>query len=156
MPVIVNGFAVTLLALAVGAIVLDVHLPPPTWLPLTLVVAVCAFSCTGLGLMTAGLAMRVRETAVLSNVFFGILMIFCGVNVPLSAMPSWMGDVARVLPLTHGIAAARDLAAGAGWDEVRGQVGTEALIGTCYLVIGLVLLSYFEAESRRRATLELA
>jgi ABC-2 type transport system permease protein len=156
MPVIVNGFAVTLLTLAVGAVVLDVPLPPSTWLPLTLVVGVCAFSCTGLGLMTAGLAMRVRETAVLSNVFFGILMIFCGVNVPLSAMPSWMGDAARALPLTHGIAAARGLAAGAGWAEVRGLVGTEALIGTSYLVIGLVLLSYFEAESRRRATLELA
>ena len=40
-----------------------------------------AFSCTGLGLVTAALAMRVRETAVLSNIFFGVLLIFCGVNV---------------------------------------------------------------------------
>ena len=78
------------------------------------------------GWLTAALALRVRETAVLSNIIFGILLIFCGVNVPLSAMPAWMGAVAAWLPLTHGIAAARGLAGGAAWSDVAGLVGTEA------------------------------
>ena len=49
--------------------------------PLALVVAVAAVSCTGLGLVNAALGLRVRETAVMSNVLFGVLLIFCGVNV---------------------------------------------------------------------------
>jgi ABC-2 type transport system permease protein len=156
LPVIVNGFAVTLLALAVGAVALDVHLPVASWLPIVAVVAVSAFACTGLGLATAGVALRVRETAVLSNIAFGVLLIFCGVNVPLAAMPGWMAGVAEWLPLTHGIAAARELAAGAAWSSVSGAVIREAAIGVLYVGVGLALLAYFEAESRRSATLDLA
>lgn len=156
LPVIVNGFAVTVLTLVVGALVLGVDLPVSSWLPLVGVVAVSSFACTGLGLATAGVALRVRETAVLSNIAFGVLLIFCGVNVPLSALPGPMAAVAGWLPLTHGIAAARRLAAGASWSSVRGLVLAEAGIGGAYVALGLVLLAYFEAESRRLATLDLA
>ena len=115
-----------------------------------------SFSCTGLGLATAALAMRVRETAVLSNLLFGILLIFCGVNVPLTALPPWMSSVAEWLPMTHGIAAARDIAGSADWSAVAGLVGTELFVGLLYVGLGLVLLAIFERESRHRATLDLA
>lgn len=156
LPVIINGFAVSAFGLVVGALVLGVHLPVPSLLPLAAVLAVTSFSCTGLGLMTAALALRVRETAVLSNLVFGLLLIFCGVNVPLSALPNWMSQVAEWLPLTHGIAAARELAAGASLVDVSATVTTEAAIGGGYLVLGLLMLRAFEVESRRHATLETA
>jgi ABC-2 type transport system permease protein len=156
LPVIVNGFAVTLITLVVGALVLGVSLPVSSWLPLVGVVAVTSFACTGLGLATAGVALRVRETAVLSNIAFGILLIFCGVNAPLSSLPGWMAAIANWLPLTHGIEAGRRLAGGASWSSVESLVATEAAIGVAYILLGLGLLAYFERESRRRATLELA
>lgn len=156
LPVIVNGFASSVVALVVGALALHVTLAPSTWLPLTLVVAVSAFACTGLGLVTAAVALRVRETAVLANIVFGVLLIFCGTNVPLSALPDWMAAVAGWLPITHGIAAARELAAGASLTSLSGLIGQEIGVGVLYIVIGLGLLRYFEAESRRRATLEIA
>jgi ABC-2 type transport system permease protein len=155
-PVILNGFAVSVFALFAGALILDVSLPASSLLPLVAVVAVCAFSCTGLGLATAALAVRVRETAVLSNLFFGILLIFCGVNVPLTALPTWMSSMAQWMPLTHGIEAARDLAGGESWTTVLPLVAREAEIGVIYVVIGLLMLAYFERESRRHATLDLA
>ena len=33
-----------------------------------------------------------------------VFLLFCGVNVPLDALPGWMQAIASVLPLTHGIA----------------------------------------------------
>jgi len=131
-----------------------VPLPLASLAPLALVVAVATFSCTGLGLVTAALALRVRETAVLANVVFGILMIFAGVNVPLDALPSWMGSVAAWLPLTHGIAAAREVAAGASLVSIRTDLLVEAGLGALYIGIGLAMLAWFEREARRRATLE--
>jgi ABC-2 type transport system permease protein len=98
--------------------------------------------------------LRVRETAVLANVIFGVLLVFCGVNVPLDRLPDWMAAVSPWLPLTHGIAAARSLADGASLASVAGEVGKEAAIGVGYVLIGMAMLSYFEWESRRRATLE--
>jgi ABC-2 type transport system permease protein len=154
LPVIANGFLVALFALVVGGAIFSIHVPASSYLPIAVATLVASFACTGLGLVCAALALRVRETAVLANVIFGILLIFCGVNVPLDSLPAWMSSVAPWLPLTHGIDAARQLADGATFGSVGGDLAREAGIGVLYLAIGMVMLSYFEWESRRRATLE--
>jgi ABC-2 type transport system permease protein len=155
-PVILNGFVVSVVALLFGAAVLRVRFPAGSLLPLIAIVLVSAFACTGLGLVSASLAVRVRETAVLANVMYGILLIFCGVNVPVSALPGWMAAISEWLPMTHGIQAARAVAAGATWAEVSSAVAREASIGVLYVALGLVMLRFFEEESRRRATLHTA
>lgn len=155
-PVIVNGFAVSAFALAAGATMLGVHIPLGAVLPLALVIAVVAFSCTGLGLTMAAVGLRVREVAVLSNIFFGLLLVFCGVNVPLDQLPSWMSTIAQGLPLTHGIEAARRLAGGQGLGSVGGLLAAEASVGVAFLVVGYTLIRYLEWQSRRLATLETA
>jgi ABC-2 type transport system permease protein len=129
-------------------------LPVATWPALAIAIAVCSFSCTGLGLLGAAIALRVRETAVMSNVIFGILMIFAGVNVPLMALPEWMASVANWLPLTHGIEAARQLAAGSGFSAIRPDLLTEIALGILYAGLGLLLLAWLERESRRKSTLD--
>lgn len=155
LPVVVNGFVCSLVALALGALVLRVSLPVSSLPFVAVVIAVAAYSCTGLGLAAGALSLRVRESSTLSNIIMGLLIIFCGVNVALSALPAWVAAVGSYLPLTHAIEAARGLVAGASWSDVAGLVGKEALIGTTYLVIGLGMLRYFEMESRRSATLDL-
>ena len=115
---------------------------------------ITAFSCTGLGLLNGGIGLRVRETSVLSNVVLGLLLVFCGVNVPLDDLPIWMSTIAEGLPLTHGIQAARDVVAGDSLGGVSGLLLAEAGIGLVYLLLGLVVLRYFETQSRRHATLE--
>jgi ABC-2 type transport system permease protein len=156
LPVIANGFLVAGFALLAGGALLGVHVPVGAVAPLVLVVAVSAFSCTGLGLVNAALGLRVRETAVLSNILFGVLLVFCGVNVPLSSLPTWMSTISQGLPLTHGIEAARHLAAGAAFHSVTGLVAAELLIGSLYAVAGYLLLRLMEVESRRRGSLEIA
>ena len=59
-----------------------------------------------------------------------------------------------MIPLTHGIEAARRLADGAAFDAVDGLLAAEAGIGVAYLAAGLLLLRFFEHEGRRSATLE--
>ncbi|HEU4676986.1 MAG TPA: ABC transporter permease [Motilibacteraceae bacterium] len=156
LPAILNGFAVAVVGLVLGALVLRVQLPAGSLLPLALVVTVATFSCTGIGLLTAAIALRVRETATLANIVFGVLLVFCGVNVPVAALPGWMAAVSPWLPLTHGIIAARDVASGAAVSAVGGLLAREALLGVGYVVLGLALLAWFERESRRLATLETA
>lgn len=156
LPVILNGLLCSLLSLGLGALILGVSIPGAALPGLALVVAVSAFACTGLGLAAAALALRVRETAVLANFVMGVLLIFCGVNVTLDALPGWMAAAGRAMPLTHGIEAARVLAAGRGWSQVVSLVTEEAGIGLVYLLVGLGMLRVFEVESRRSASLDLA
>lgn len=156
LPVILNGFLVSLVSLVLGALVLRVSLPPSTWLPLVAVIVVTAFSCTGLGLTGAAIGLRVRETATLSNVILGVLIVFGGAYAAVSALPSWMQEVSKVLPLSHGIAAAREIASGVPFADVLWLLRDEIVIGLSWAAIGMVLLLFFERESRRHATLELA
>jgi ABC-2 type transport system permease protein len=138
LPVIANGVAVSVVGLVAGAAILHVHVGAATLLPLLLCVIVASFACSGLGLIAAAIALRVRETAVLVNVI----------------MPRWMSDVAQWLPLTHSIAAARHAANGAGYAAVRGDLVHDLLLGVGYAAAGMLLLRYFEYESRRKATLD--
>ena len=115
---------------------MGIDIPASAFAPLAFVTLVSALSCTGLGLLSAGLGLIVRETAVLSNVLFGILLVCTGANVPLDALPDWLATVAQGLPFTHGIEAARLLADGASWGAVSGLVGREALIGAVYATAG--------------------
>jgi ABC-2 type transport system permease protein len=154
LPVISNGILVSAFGLTVGSLLLHVHIPAGSIAPLALVVTVSAAACTGLGLANAALGLRVRETAVSSNIIFGVLLIFCGVNVPLAKLPSSMSFIAQGLPLTHGIEAARRLADGQAFGRVGGLIAVEALIGLGWGLLGYVSLRVMEFQSRRHATLE--
>jgi ABC-2 type transport system permease protein len=156
LPVIANGIFVSAFAFAVGGAIVGIHVPGSAIAPLALVIAVSAASCTGLGLVTAAIGLRVRETATLNNIVFGVLLVFCGTNVALSELPGWMSFVSQGLPLTHGIEAARRLANGQSLGTVGGLVGAEALVGAAYGMLGYGVLRYMEWQSRRLATLEVA
>jgi ABC-2 type transport system permease protein len=154
LPVIANGWGVSMVGVLAGVLLLDVHIPGGAWPAILLAVVVTSASCTGLGLAMGAVALRVRESAVLGNVVFCVLLVFCGVNVALDDLPGWMATVGTWLPLSHGIEAARLLADGSGLGAVDGLLLREIGVGAIYTVIGLALLRFFEDESRRRASLD--
>ena len=82
------------------------------------------------------------------------MLLFCGVNIPLDDLPGWMSTVGRCLPLTHEIAAAREVSAGAGLGHVSGLVLTEAGIAMGYAAAAYGLFRVLERESRRNAVLD--
>ena len=156
LPVVANGFFVAAFALVVGGAIVGMEVPASAWGPIALATAVSAFSCTGLGLVNAGLGFVVRETAVLSNIIFGLLLVFTGANVPVEELPPWMQAVSEVIPFTHGIEAVRQLVDGAGLADVWDLIGTEALIGVVYGALGYALIRGMEVLGRRHATLDRA
>jgi ABC-2 type transport system permease protein len=156
LPVATNGFFVALFALVVGNWIVGSHIAASGYAPIVLVIAVSSFATTGLGLINAALGLIVRETAVLSNILFGGLLVLSGANVPVHDLPAVLRVVSEGIPLTHGIAAARNLAAGSSLGSVLGLLGAEALIGVVYAAVGYAMIRGTETLSRRRATLERA
>jgi len=154
LPSIVNGWAVAMVGLVGGSLLLGVRLPAGSWLPLALVVAVTSASCVGLGLVMGAVSLRVRDAATLGNVLFLVLLVFSGVNVAQDDLPGWMAAVGDWLPLTHGIQAARGIADGASLGSVGDLVLTELGVGALYAGLGLLLLRLLEQQSRRLATLD--
>ena len=155
-PVMLNGAFVAAFSLAVGSLLLGIELPASALAPLALVVLVCAVSCTGLGLINGALGLRVREVSVLGNIIFGLLLIFTGANVPIDQLPGWMQAISAVVPLTHGIEAARLLADGASLASVDHLIAEELLVGAVYGLVGYGFVRFFEWQGRVHATLEVA
>jgi ABC-2 type transport system permease protein len=152
-PLVGHGLLVTVVAFSGGFVLLDVRVPVGA-LPAiagALVITVASSAMFGLALGTV--AMRINDLWLTTNTTNMLLLLICGAEVPIGRLPSWMATVGRVLPFTHGLQAIRALAAGARLADVGGQIGAEALVGTGYAVLGYALLRLFEAENRRRATL---
>jgi ABC-2 type transport system permease protein len=154
LPTIANGFAVSAFCLVSGTLLLDFHVGASTVPGLALIIVVCAFSCSALGLCIGAFGLRGRNVTVLSNIFLSVMLLVSGANVPLDRLPDWLQAIGSGLPLTHGIEAARDLVAGQTIAESGTPLLLELMIGVAYTGAGLLLLRLFEFESRRTASLE--
>jgi len=154
LPAVVNGFAVAAFCLVSGALILHVHIAASVVPGLVLVIVVCAFSCSALGLCTGAAGLRLRDVISFSWSFQSILLLVSGANVPRDRLPDWLQAIGSGLPLMHGIGAARDLVAGQTLAQTGRPLLLELTIGLAYAAAGVLLLRLFEFESRRTASLE--
>ena len=154
LPYVANGLVVSLFGFAVGRFLLDFRPAAGSAGTLFVVVLVTTCSCTGFGLLLGSVGLRARDVFFIANLAYFLMLLVCGVNVPISQLPGWLAAIGRCLPLTHGIAAARQVADGSSFSDVSSLVATEAMIGLAYGIAAYVLFRFFEAEGRRRASLE--
>lgn len=154
LPVIANGLLVSVFGFVVGVLFLDFSMPASQIPALALVVTLTVVSCTGFGMMLGSIGIRARDVFFASNLAYFLMLLMCGVNIPIDSLPGWMQAISKALPLTHGIAAARLLASGETLGSVAGLIRTELLIGAAYGFLAFALFRYFEASSRKYASLD--
>jgi ABC-2 type transport system permease protein len=154
LPSILTGFVVAALAFTICAFVLDVSFTAAELRAVAVAALASSFACTAFGLCLGSLAFRGRNVTLFADMVAGSMLLVSGANVPLERLPGFVRAISEVIPLTHGIEAARRLADGAALADVSGLLATEVGIGASYLLLGLALLRFFEYEGRRSATLE--
>jgi ABC-2 type transport system permease protein len=154
LPFIANGLVVSAFGFAVGWLLLDFEPAAGSVPALAFVVLVTTCSCVALGMLIGSIGLRARDVFFGANLVYFLMLLCCGVNVAIDDLPAWMGAIGRALPMTHGIEAAREVAAGAPLSDVWGVLLAEALIGLAYATVAYGLFRYFEAEGRRSASLE--
>jgi ABC-2 type transport system permease protein len=153
-PVLANGLLVSAFGFGVGVVLLDFR-PPAHSLPaLALVVCLATVSCTTFGMVLGSIGLRAKDFFFAANLAYFLMLLFCGVNIPLTALPGWMSAIGRCLPLTHAIEAARHIAAGGGLGDVAGLLWTELAIAACYAAAGYAIFRLLETASRRQAVLD--
>jgi ABC-2 type transport system permease protein len=153
-PTVVLGLFVAVIAFTCGAVILGVHVSGEEAAALVLALLASCFTCAGLGLCIGSLGLRGRSVGLFADVIAGGLLIVSGANVPLDRLPDVVQSLASFVPLTHGIEAARQVAAGASIESIGGLLGEEVAIGVVFLAAGLVLVTLFEREGRRTGALD--
>ena len=154
-PLVLNGLLISVLGFAAGRVLFD-YRPVASALPeLLLVLLVVAASCTAFGLVLGTLSLRVREPILLAGLVYSLLLLLCGVNVPVDELPRALELLGSVLPVTHGIAAARELASGSSLGDVSDSILAEAGLGAMYGALAFGLFRLLELRARREGSLEL-
>lgn len=63
----------------------------------------------GLGTLFASIILWLKEVSAAVNLARGVMMILCGITFPIAVLPNWMGYIAKGIPFTYGIEAARQI-----------------------------------------------
>jgi ABC-2 type transport system permease protein len=135
------------LALAIGLFGLNLgHANLPL---LALCVLIISLTTAGLGLLFGSIGLVMRDAIIVANVVYYLLLIVCGINLPVSRLPGALQAVSYGLPLTRGVEAAREATAGASIAHVGWLLAGELVVGTLYALAGYLLFRLFETYARR-------
>jgi ABC-2 type transport system permease protein len=116
---------------------------------LALCVLIVSVTTSGLGLLFGSIGLIMRDAIVIANVVYYLLLVFCGINFPVERLPVAMQVIAYCLPLTRGVEAAREAAAGASLSHVSGLLAGELAVGAVYAALGYALFRWLENQARR-------
>jgi ABC-2 type transport system permease protein len=146
---VLDGIGGVAVGLALAIVMFHIDLGHANLALLALCVCIISLSTAGLGLMFGSLSLIMRDVFVIANAVYYLLLVFCGINFPVSRLPEWAQLVSTALPLTRGVMAARQAVAGAGLSQVSGLLAGELAIGLVYAMIGYAMFRWLEHRARR-------
>lgn len=146
---VIDGIATVIVGLGVAAILFGLDLQHGNLPLLGLCVLVISFTTAGLGLLFGSIGLIMRDAIIIANVVYYLLLVVCGINFPVSRLPEVIQLVSYGLPLTRGVEAAREAAAGASFSHVGGLLAGEIVVGVLYAMAGYALFRLLEAYARR-------
>ncbi|MCI4335221.1 MAG: ABC transporter permease, partial [Thermoplasmata archaeon] len=132
---IATSMATLTVGLLYAAFVFHVPFAAGSILPIAVSVVLLSVSMVGFGLLLGGVALFLRTSIILGNIFLFIGLLLSGANFPVSFLPlplQWLG---YLLPLTWGISAVRAAASGAALGTMLPLWGVLAL--STVVAIGL-------------------
>jgi ABC-2 type transport system permease protein len=131
------------------------HAPvaPGAFGPVTISVVLTSLAMVGFGLLLGGIALYLRTSIILGNLFVFLGLLLSGANFPLSELPAPLADVGYGLPLTWGIAAVRAAMAGGSWGSLATLWGILVLEGAACYALAFALWGTFERRAYRTGSL---
>ena len=118
------------------------------------VVALTMVSYAGVGLALSALVLVFRTTGPATAAFLTASMFLGGVYYPTHVIPSWIRDLASVLPITYGLRALRQLILhGDSFFAVLGDLEVLSVMAIVSIALGAGLFSAALRHARRAGTL---
>ena len=144
---------VSLLIVSVGilmaATLFGIPLGNANYAGLILSLSLTAVSMVGFGLLVSSVGLYLRTVTNLSNVLLFLTVLVCGVNFPVSQLPSWLRPVSYAIPLTYGLSAVRNAIQGAPVASILPLLLKEVAVGLGLVAGAYGVLTSFERVLRR-------
>ncbi len=144
---IVISFATVTVGLVYAVVLYHVSIPLATVPGLAVSVVLTALAMVGFGLLLGGVALYLRTSIILGNIFLFIGLLLSGVNFPVSSLPLPLQYLGDALPLTWGLAAIRGAIAGDSLGALGLLWGAVALSGVISVGLAMGLWGFFERRA---------
>ncbi|MGA8303703.1 MAG: ABC transporter permease [Thermoplasmata archaeon] len=145
-PILLSLATVTV-GLVYAVALFGVHIVPGALPDLAVSVTLTAIAMVGFGLLLGGVALYLRTSIILANIFLFIGLLLSGVNFPTSQLPAVLQWIGYGLPLTWGLAAVRDSVAGDPIGTVAVLWGAVALSAAISYGLAISLWKVFERQA---------
>ncbi len=145
-PIFVS-IATVAVGLVYAALLFGVSIPVSTWPGLAVSVFLTAFAMVSFGLLLGGIALYLRTSIILGNIFLFVGLLLSGVNFPLASLPlplQWAGDA---LPLTWGLLSIRAVLSGAAFGSVVLLWGAVLVAAAVSFGLAMALWDVFERRA---------
>lgn len=151
---LIGLFTVTV-SLAFASLFFGVDLSGADLVALAIVLLATCFAMVGFGMVIGSVGVYLRSSMVLGSIVLYLGLLLCGVNFPISYLPEWLRPASYAFPLTYGVEAVRDVAAGAGLSEVMVPVAFMIGLGTFLFFLAYALFIQFERMALKRGSLDM-
>jgi ABC-2 type transport system permease protein len=147
-----------IVVLVLGSLLFQVHYAVVSFWELFAVFLLAMAALYGMGMMFASLFLLLgREAWHLSNLAQEPVYLLSGFYFPLKSLPFWVAMAGSLIPLALGLDAMRQLVFPSGFTlgflSVSVELGILAGLGTVFLVLARVLLTYMEKLAIREGRL---
>jgi len=149
------GLLTVTISLAFASLFFGVDLSEANLVALAAVLLATCFAMVGFGMVIGSVGVYLRSSMILGSVVLYLGLLLCGVNFPISYLPEWLRPFSNVFPLTFGVQAVRDVAAGAGLADVSFLVMLMIGLGVLFLALAYVLFNFFERMALKRGSLDM-
>ncbi len=132
------------MTLVLGAVVFGVEFQHANWPGAMLVLLLTIISFSFLGIFSAGIVLAFKRGDPSSFLVQGLSFLIGGVYYPISVLPEWAQDLAKLLPITHALHAMRRLLL----QDARLSELTDSLLGLflfCCIAAPLSLGTFLSA-----------
>jgi ABC-2 type transport system permease protein len=113
-------------------------------LPLILVVAITAFTLTGVGVLIAARMTSFQGFGTIMNFIIMPMWFLSGAMFPPKNLPSWLNVLVRINPLTYGVDLMRRLILHVFYYPLWVEIAF--LVGFCIIIISLAVVSFNQGE----------
>jgi ABC-2 type transport system permease protein len=145
-PILIS-LATVSVGLTYAAVFFGVKIAPASIPAIAASTVLTAFAMVGFGLLLGGVALYLRTSIILGNIFLFVGLLLSGVNFPISALPLPLQYVGYALPLTWGLVAIRAAVAGVGLGSLEVVWGAVALAGAISFGAAISLWEVFERRA---------
>ncbi len=151
---VLDGILSAAISFVFAAFLFGVDFSQTNPLALIVVVVLTAFTMAGFGLLIGGFCFFFRNPMVFANIFTFCLLIFCGVNFPVTSLPTAIQPVSYIFPLTYGLTAARNAITGQDLIQIAPTLAIQLVVGVASMLIGYMLFRSFENNARKTGKME--